>query len=81
MKKYLPKICIGVIAFTVFLAVGGFGASVQTTSPSAQQHNEMIKRSDTGFYTGNSNIKVKKKTPPRNSRIIYMGEPTEGLLD
>ena len=90
MKKILTKVCIGTVAFTVFLVVGYsniIGHSNVTNNNVEQSQNQakkknMIQRSQTGQFTRGGSVK-KGSYNHAQSRygVIYIGEPTEGLLD
>lgn len=81
MKKLLTKIGIGTVAIAVFVVFGYSSLNTNSQTPK-QQTKSMIKRSQTGQFTRGGSA---KNTSYNNSQsrygIIYIGEPTEGLLD
>lgn len=86
MKKLLTKICIGTVALAVFLVVGYPKSGFDTTSQSQNQVKNkkgMIKRNESGHFTrgGNSQKILNNKNKTSQYGVIYIGEPTEGLLD
>ncbi len=86
MKKLLTKICIGIVAFAVFLVVGYPKNTVNnndTQQPQTQQKKKsLINRNQSGHFTrgGNSHKEINNKSKSQYG-VIYIGEPTEGLLD
>lgn len=79
MKKNLFKICIGSVAFMFFLGVGYPKFSTQQNDvQKVSSKNGMIKRNGSGHFTKNAGNYNKKSN---YSGVIYIGEPTEGLLD
>lgn len=89
MKKLLTKLCIGTVAFAVFLVVGysgivtGSGAQDnKNAKPSTQKKRNMIQRSNSGHYTRSGNLRKGYNSVSKSRYgVIYIGEPTEGLLD
>ena len=84
MKKLLTKICIGTVAFAVFLVVG-YPKTTPTTNNTQQnvKKKSMINRNQSGHFTRGGNT-VKSTTNNKSKSqygVIYMGEPTAGLLD
>ncbi len=81
MKKNLFKICIGSVAFAVFLAIGYPKLSSQNVQPQTKEKKGLISRNDSGYFTRAGNKYSKSVEKKQTSRVIYIGEPTEGLLD
>lgn len=83
MKKFLVKILIGSISFMVFLVVGvqNFAVKSKTKVSKTNQAKSLITRNGSGHYTRTTSPYNKNKEGSSNSRIIYIGESTEGLLD
>lgn len=81
MKKFLIKVCLGSIAFAVFVAVGcpKIFSQYGSNAP-VKEKKGLISRNGSGHYT--RNVKSYKKTEKsKYSNVIYIGESTEGLLD
>ncbi len=82
MKKSLLKICIGTVAFMVFLAIGYPKASVQQGSTEkAKTKKALINRNGSGHFTRNTGKYSKSSNSSEYTGVIYIGESTEGLLD
>ncbi len=86
MKKFLMKICIGSIALVVFVIIGfpTFNTNLNKNVNKNTQVKEkkgFISRNNSGHYTRNTGKSYKKNEKTNYSNIIYIGEPTEGLLD
>ena len=82
MKKSLLKICIGSVAFMVFLAIGYpkfFGQ--QKNSENVANKKGLISRNGSGHFTKNTGKHIKNTTNSNYTGVIYIGESTEGLLD
>ena len=82
MKKKDILNCFICIAITViFIGVACFGIEKNEVHDK-KMHNSMIKRSATGQFTRGGTVSSGvNKNRNVHSRIIYIGEPTEGLLD
>lgn len=81
MKKSLLKICIGSVAFMVFLAIGYptfFGQ--QNNTESVANKKGLISRNGSGHFTKNTGKHLKNNNSGYTG-VIYIGESTEGLLD
>ena len=85
MKKHLLKISIGTIAFVVFIAIGCpyffTPAQVSSTPKQVNKSKGLINRNSSGHYTRATGNKTKNAGGSKYSRVIYIGESTEGLLD
>ena len=85
MKKYLTKICIGTVAFAVFLVVGcpkNTAVNNNVAQQQTQKKKGIINRNQSGHFTrGGSTNKVQNNKSKSQYGVIYIGEPTAGLLD
>lgn len=88
MKKLLTKIGIGTIAFAVFLVIGypkAQNSSTQNSQISKKQLNQkkgLINRGPSGQFTRGGNVPKNVNSGPQSRYgVIYIGEPTDGLLD
>ncbi len=82
--KYLIKISIGSIAFIAFctVCVPIYNAQITSQSENVKTKKELLDKGDSRFYT-KAGYKMPVKCEHRRSvpGVIYLGEPTEGLLD
>lgn len=76
-------VCIAVISLLLGLAFTNTDKVRSTDKKDVKAETGLIKRSPTGQFTrgGSSTLVSRQKKRPSNSRIIYIGEPTAGLLD
>lgn len=82
MKKNLLKICIGTVAFMVFLVIGYPKFLVQqNTSEKVKTKKALITRNGSGHFTQNTGKYSKDTNSSKYTGVIYIGESTEGLLD
>lgn len=86
MKKLLTKLCIGTVAFAVFLVVGypkNTAVNENVSKTQIQKKKGMINRNTSGHFTrgGSSHKTLNNNKPKSQNGVIYIGEPTEGLLD
>ncbi len=82
MKKNLFKICIGSVAFMVFLAVcyPKF-LGQQKNSVNVANKKGLISRNGSGHFTKNTGKHLTNTNNSSYTGVIYIGESTEGLLD
>lgn len=73
-------ICI--VLLTLFISVAFLNVD-KVQNPSKKSDTGLIRRSPTGQFTrgGTSTFAPQTKKKKSYSRVIYIGEPTAGLLD
>ena len=79
--KHLIKISIGTIAFVVFCAVGVPMFNAQMTTSKEKKKKGLINKGNSRFYTKDGYKIPSSCQKQRVPGVIYLGEPTEGLLD